>query len=180
MKLAIAGECVNGSGAGRVWRTNNRRRRLATGTQRIAGPQPTSLCDGRIIEMLFPEDLSGVHVDGIEIIRNAGFDRDLLGTARGLDPSDDERREQRVHLPRLIVELEFPENLQILNVILCQDMLVPLPGVPPWAAAIGQPVRPPRKSATERSDQAKARSDQTKACSNQAKVCCDQKIASNN
>ena len=45
----------------------------------------------------------------------------------GLHAADDQRLEQRMHLALLVVELGLPEQSEILDVVLGEDLLVLLP-----------------------------------------------------
>ena len=75
-----------------------------------------------------------------DVVRDAGDDRDLLRPAGGRDVAGDERRKQRVHLPRLVVQLDLPQQLHVLDVVLVQDRFVALPCGALRIAAVGQPV----------------------------------------
>ena len=64
-----------------------------------------------------------------------------FGPAGVGDFSDDQRRQQRVHFARHVVELQLPEDLQILDVVCRQRRLVALPAGALHIAAVGEPVR---------------------------------------
>ena len=77
--------------------------------------------------MLLPKQLACLHIDGIDIIGDAGLDGHLFHAAAGVHLLDDERREQRMHLLRHIVQFDLPKDLQVLDVVFCQDLFVLLP-----------------------------------------------------
>src|SRR5688572_25238888 len=64
------------------------------------------------LELAFPNDLAAGCVDGVDVVGNTGLDDKLPGAVFRLDAADDERLQEVVHLPRLIIELDFPEELQ--------------------------------------------------------------------
>ena len=51
-----------------------------------------------------------------EVVGHAGNDRDLLRSGARRGAADNQRREERVHLPRLVVQLDLPEQLHVLRV----------------------------------------------------------------
>ena len=69
--------------------------------------------------MPLPEKLPGRDIDGVDIVRHAGLNDDLLRPAARVDAPNHQRREQRMHLARLIVQLDLPEQLDILGVRSC-------------------------------------------------------------
>ena len=93
--------------------------------------------------MLLPQNFSGDYVDGVDVIVDAGFDGDLFGTVFGGDRVDDEGREERVHLMRDGIELEFPEDFEALDVGGVEDFFVALPIGAFGIAAVGGPLGAP-------------------------------------
>ena len=55
---------------------------------------------------------------------------------------DDQRREEIVHLARLVIELELPEELHVPGVGGGEDFLVSLPGGALGVVAVGEPIGP--------------------------------------
>src|SRR5207245_2828994 len=71
---------------------------------------------------------------------HAGFDDDLLRPAARVEAPDHQRREQRMHLARLVVELDLPEQPDVLGVGRVDDVFVLLPVAAYYVATVGQPV----------------------------------------
>ena len=94
-----------------------------------------------------PKQLAFLDVDREKVVRHTGDDGNFLGAARRNHAAGDQGREQRVHLPRLVVELHLPQQLHLADVGLCQDGFVLLPGGSLRVAAVGQPVRAPGRRA---------------------------------
>ena len=94
-----------------------------------------------------PQQLALFDVDRENVVRHPGDDGDFLGTAVGCHAPDDQGREQRVHLPRFVVELHLPKQLHLADVGLFQDGFILLPGGALRIAAIGQPVSSPGRPA---------------------------------
>src|SRR6185295_19597245 len=94
----------------------------------------------RALERPLPEPRATRDVDRVDVVGDAGDDRDLLlAVARG-DAAGDERWKQVVHLPRLVVEPDLPEQLHALHGVFREERLVALPGRALRIAAVGQPV----------------------------------------
>jgi hypothetical protein len=97
--------------------------------------------------MLLPKQLAGFRIDCVEVVGDAGFERDLLNAAACADLLDNQRRKQRMHLLRNVVEFDLPQDLQVLDVIFREDFLIRLEICPLAVGPIGGPVSAPRKRA---------------------------------
>src|SRR5580700_5121003 len=109
MKQPIPGQRIDRSAAVWVRRPDNRGRRQTSRTKRI--PWAPAARRRWIFEVLLPDNLGGRNIDSINIVGNARHNRNLLGSTRRIYFVDNDRREKRVHFNRLIVELNFPDNL---------------------------------------------------------------------
>src|SRR5213075_2769643 len=87
-----------------------------------------------------------IGVDGEEIVSGAGDERELLEAAVGDGALDDERTVQRVDRALLGLELDLPEQLQILDAVLGDLRFVLLPAGPLEVAAVRNPVRRPDRN----------------------------------
>src|SRR5262249_33510716 len=74
---------VDGVLAGRARRRNDRSRGLAAGTQRTASPASGGRRPGAV-EMLLPDDLALLHIDGEEVIADAGDDGGFAARAANI------------------------------------------------------------------------------------------------
>jgi hypothetical protein len=90
--------------------------------------------------MFLPEQLAEVSVDGEEIVVGAGDERDLLEPAVGDRAFDDERTIERVDRSLLRLELDLPQQLQILDRVFRDLRFAALPAVALIAAAVRHPV----------------------------------------
>src|SRR5262249_52046927 len=95
----------------------------------------------RSLEMTLPEQLSLVGVNPIDVVRNAGDNHDLFVAARRIDAADNQGGQQVVHLAWLVIELDLPQQLHVLDIGCREDLFVLLPGGPLRVAAVSQPVR---------------------------------------
>src|ERR1700676_4664021 len=96
MQLAVTRESVDGSDARRIRWRDDRRSGLSGRTKWIAGP--STPLRGWVFEMLLPQQMPAFHIDRVQVVGYAGFYRDLFGTAARVDPFNNQRREERVHL----------------------------------------------------------------------------------
>src|SRR5262245_12185703 len=153
---AVPGGCVKNVFAGRVSRSDGWCCGYAAGTQDVDASvswrrRPRSL------EVMFPEKLAFVDVNRVDVVRDAGDDHDLFGAARRRDAPYDQRGQQVVHLARLVIELDLPQQFHALDVGRRKNAFVPLPGgslriaavsQPVGGLVVGQPVRAPGRYAT--------------------------------
>ena len=136
--------------ARRIGRADDGSCRDATGAKNagtstaVRGRRPAGL------EMLVPDNLTLFDIDGVDVIGDAGLDGDLLRATGGIDGIHDQWRKQIVHLPGLIVEFEFPEELGVFNRVDGKNFFVFLPGGSLGITTVGQPVCAPKHHATER------------------------------
>src|SRR5262249_39317363 len=91
--------------------------------------------------MPLPEKLALFGINRVDVVRYAGDNRDLFRAAAGVHAADNQRRKQRVHLTGLVIELELPQELHVLDVGRRERFFVLLPGGPLRVAAVGQPIR---------------------------------------
>ena len=73
--------------------------------------------------MLLPNDLAFLDIDCVEIVGHAGFESDLTHAVASRHLPDDQRWKQRMHLPRRIVQLQFPQDFQIRDVVFIEDRI---------------------------------------------------------
>src|SRR5205823_5107811 len=97
MQLAVARECIENPLTGGIGRSDDGSRCLSSGTERISCLESRSLSYGWVIEMFVPDNLSGGHIDRINVVGDSRLDGKLLRTARCLYAVHNERWEQRVH-----------------------------------------------------------------------------------
>ena len=91
-------------------------------------------------EMFFPEQLAEIRIDGEQIVVGSGDERDLLEAAIGDRALDDQRSVQRVDRSLLRLELDLPQQLEILDRVLRDSGFVLLPAGPLKVAAVRDPV----------------------------------------
>ncbi len=124
-----------------AWRDlfHRRHRRLAAEAERVV--------DGlvgrreRALVALLPEQLTAGDVDGEQIVGDAGDDRDLSRPSRRRHALGNQRRKEVVHLARLAIELDLPQQLHVLDVGEGEDLLVLHPAGTARIVAFGQVVR---------------------------------------
>ena len=101
----------------------------------------------------FQITLAVFDVDRVDVVGDAGSMAICFGPAAVLTLSDDQRRKQRVHLPRLVIELDLPEQLHVLDGVrarifssFCQSVRCGLP--PSVSQSAPQPITQPSVTVT--------------------------------
>ncbi len=102
-----------------------------------------------LVKCFFHNNSPCFNVDGVDVVRNAGDDRNLLDAGRGVRAIHDQRRKQRVHLARFVVQMKLPEQLHVLDGGRGEDLFVLLPRRTLRVAAVGEPVRAPKRNQTQ-------------------------------
>ena len=148
MEHAVPGSGVDGVLTRRVRRPDDGCRGQAAGAKDIEGPAGRWRRPGTL-KVLLPDEVALLDVDRIDVIRRPGYDRNLFRAARSVHAAGDQRRKQRVHYTRLVIELDLPQKLHVLDVVRGEDFLVLLPGGPLRVAAVGEPVRAPSQDASK-------------------------------
>ena len=97
----------------------------------------------RVLIPLLPEQVAAGDVDAEQVVRNAGDDRDLSRASRRGHALRDERRKEVVHLTRLTIELDLPQQLHVLDVGEGEDLLVFHPAGAARIVAFGQVIGRP-------------------------------------
>ena len=115
------------------------------GRRDAAGAHETSPQGGithrGVVEALRPQQHAALGVDRVQVVRHAGYDHDLLRPFTGRRPTHDERRQERVHFSRQVVERDLPQQLDVPGVTSRHRPLLLLPRRTLGVAAVGQPVR---------------------------------------
>ena len=117
---------------------HRRHRGLAAEAERVV--QRIGGWSERALVPLLPEQFTAGDVDAEQIVGDAGDDRDLpraLGRSHTLG---DQRREEVVHLARLAIELDLPQQFHVLDVGEGEDFLVLHPAGTAGIVAFGQVV----------------------------------------
>ena len=94
----------------------------------------------RALVALLPEQLAAGDIDAEEIVGDAGDNRDLSRASRRRHALGNQRREEVVHLARLAIELDLPQQLHVLDVGQGEDLLVLHPAGTAGIVAFGQVV----------------------------------------
>ena len=145
---AVPGSDIDRVFARRIGRPDHRRRGQPAGAKHLGSPGIGSRLP-ITAELLFPNQLAGLDIDGVKIVRHAGNHCNLARAVVGFDARGDQRREQGVHFSGFVIELDLPQQLRLADVGPSEDRLVPLPCGPLRVAAVGQPIGAPSGDRTE-------------------------------
>ena len=90
--------------------------------------------------MAMPEHAPEVGIDGEQVVGTAADDGEFLESAIGDEVADDERLHERVHRLLRIIELEFPEELEVFDAVLVDVAFRLLPTGALRVATMGEPI----------------------------------------
>ena len=117
---------------------HRRHRGLAAEAERVV-QRSGGRCE-RALVALRPQQIAAADVDAEQIVGDAGDDRDLSRASRRGHAFGDQRRKKVVHLARLAIELDLPQQRHVLDVGEGEDFLVFHPAGPAGIVAFGQVV----------------------------------------
>ena len=90
--------------------------------------------------MFSPQDLSQVGINRIDVVGASGDDGQLLEAAIRDHVADDERLEDGIERLLLVVELELPEQLEILHILFGDGVFISLPASALRISAVSEPI----------------------------------------
>ena len=117
---------------------HRRHRRLTAEAERVVDGL-VGRCERALVSLL-PEQLAAGDVDAEQIVGDARDDCDLSRPSRRRHTIGNQRREEVVHLPRLAIELDLPQQLHVLDVGRREDFLVFHPARTARIVAFGEVV----------------------------------------